>query len=289
MNTVTVVRTSVLINAPIEVVFDLARDVEVHARGLAHTHERVRPPGRTRGLLVTGDLVSFRARHFGLPWRYEARVEVCEPPTRLVDVQERGPWRSMRHEHRLAATGAGTLLTEELRWASPFGPLGRVADSAVLRRHLRRILLTRDAHLRQVAEQRAADQRAGGRTVIVAAALVEGGRVLAGERPEGGWEFPGGKVEPGETHEDALVRECREELGVDVELSGRLPGEQPIGGHAVLRIWTGRIIRGEPVAHDHRELRWLGADELDTVDWLAPDVPFLPELRQVLGRHLRAK
>ncbi|HEY9475596.1 MAG TPA: hypothetical protein VIS06_17325 [Mycobacteriales bacterium] len=152
-----VVRTSVLIAAPADLVFDLARDVRIHSRGLAHTHEKAEPPGRTRGLLLAGDLLSLRARHFGLSWRYHARVVVCEPPDRLVDVQERGPWRSMRHEQRFVQTGAGTLLTEELCWCSPLGALGSAADTFLLRRHLRHLLLVRDAHLRMVAEQVVAD------------------------------------------------------------------------------------------------------------------------------------
>lgn len=148
-----VVRTSVLVAAPAELVFDLARDVRVHTRGQAHTHERAEPPGRTRGLLVAGDLFALRSRHFGLTWHYRARVVVCEPPDRLVDVQERGPWRSMRHEQRFVQTGAGTLVTEELCWRSPAGPLGSVLDDLLLRRYLRGLLLIRAAHLRMVAEQ----------------------------------------------------------------------------------------------------------------------------------------
>lgn len=114
-------------------------------------------PGRVDGLLEAGDLLSLRARHFRLPWRYDARVLVCEPPHRLVDVQEHGPWRSMRHEQRFAHTGAGTLLTEELCWRGWFGPLGVLADALAVRRYLRGLLLVRAAHLRMVAEQLAAD------------------------------------------------------------------------------------------------------------------------------------
>jgi 8-oxo-dGTP diphosphatase len=122
--------------------------------------------------------------------------------------------------------------------------------------------------------------------VVVGAALVDGaGRVLAAQRaapPElaGRWEFPGGKVEPGESETAALVRECREELGVEVELVARLGEDLPVElGGAVLRVWTGRIVAGTPAATEHAALRWLDASELDDVDWLPADRPLLDLLR----------
>jgi 8-oxo-dGTP diphosphatase len=124
--------------------------------------------------------------------------------------------------------------------------------------------------------------------VVVGAALLDQGRVLAARRsapPEvaGGWEFPGGKVDPGESEREALVRECREELGVEVEPLGRLDGEQALKTGFVLRLWSARLVAGEPSAlEDHDALRWLGPDELDDVAWLAADRPFLPAVREQL-------
>jgi 8-oxo-dGTP diphosphatase len=115
--------------------------------------------------------------------------------------------------------------------------------------------------------------------VVVAGAVCHEGRLLAARRsapPElaGGWELPGGKVEPGETPEQALVRELREELGVETEPLERVPGEWPLGRGHVLRVWTARLIEGEPSPlEDHDELRWLSPDDLDSVDWLPQDVP----------------
>jgi 8-oxo-dGTP diphosphatase len=124
---------------------------------------------------------------------------------------------------------------------------------------------------------------------VVGAAIVRGDRVLAARRtapPEaaGRWEFPGGKVEPAESPEQALVREIREELGCAVEVTGWLPGEVPIGERHVLTVALAVLTGdGDPDAREHDELRWLTAAELDDVDWLEPDRPFLPHLRSVLG------
>jgi 8-oxo-dGTP diphosphatase len=125
------------------------------------------------------------------------------------------------------------------------------------------------------------------RAVVVGAAVLRDARLLAARRtapPElaGRWELPGGKVEPGERRTDALERELREELGCDVEVTGWLSGEAPIGDSHVLQVATAVLVRGEPHPHDHDQVRWLGADELDDVDWLEPDRPFLPELRELL-------
>jgi ligand-binding SRPBCC domain-containing protein len=149
---VTVLRATTVVHAPAEVVFDLARDVSEHTAALAHTGERLEPPGRTAGLLEKGDLVCFRARHFGLPMRLCSRVVRMEPPEVFVDEQVRGAFRRLRHTHTFTPAGSGTLVTDVVEWTAPLGPLGRLADALALRRHMRGILAARNAHLKRRAE-----------------------------------------------------------------------------------------------------------------------------------------
>jgi 8-oxo-dGTP diphosphatase len=125
--------------------------------------------------------------------------------------------------------------------------------------------------------------------VVVGAAIIDAGRVLACARtapPEvaGRWEFPGGKVEPGEDEVAALVRECVEELGVAVEVGGRVGRDVPLGGgRALLRVYAARLVDGrEPRPLVHADLRWLSADQLDSVPWLPADVPIVPAVRDLL-------
>ena len=124
--------------------------------------------------------------------------------------------------------------------------------------------------------------------VVVAAAIVDPGppaRVLAAQRAypaalAGRWELPGGKVDAGETDVDALVRECREELGVTVDVGDRVGADLPaVDPSMALRVWWVRIASGDPRPHEHSDLRWLAAGELDDVDWLPADEPLVDLLR----------
>ncbi len=99
----------------------------------------------------------------------------------------------------------------------------------------------------------------------------------------GRWEFPGGKVEPGETEAESLVREVEEELGLLIRVERWLTGAEEIGERHLLRVAVAAIQAGEPVPTEHDEVRWLAAGELHEVDWLDADRPFLAELSQVLS------
>jgi len=117
---------------------------------------------------------------------------------------------------------------------------------------------------------------------VVGAALVRNGRLLACRRTgpahlAGLWELPGGKVEPGESDEQALLRELQEELGITVVVGPRVGPELDLGGTAVMRVHLCALPpdAGEPVAHEHDALRWLGPDELEDVPWIPADAPVL--------------
>jgi 8-oxo-dGTP diphosphatase len=100
----------------------------------------------------------------------------------------------------------------------------------------------------------------------------------------GRWEFPGGKVEPGEDELEALVRECQEELGVVIRVLDRVGEDVPLAhGWALLRVWLAEIESGEPQALEHSALTWLGPDELDSVPWLPADAPIVAEVAKVLA------
>ena len=149
------------------------------------------------------------------------------------------------------------------------------------------------AHLDAYAA--AATRRAGDVVQVVGAAIVRGDEVLVAQRSggtyDGQWEFPGGKVEPGETQLAGLVREIAEELGAAIEpeeflgevlLDGVVGGGAP--GASTLRLWRARLTGGEPERREHAQLRWIRGDDLETLNWISADRPLLPAVRSVLAR-----
>ncbi len=123
--------------------------------------------------------------------------------------------------------------------------------------------------------------------LVVGAAIVREGRLLAAQRaapPElrGGWEFPGGKVDEGESEHEALVRECAEELGVEIVVGRRVGGDWPLPGGHVMRVWLASIAAGVPYAREHLALRWLESHELYEVAWIAADLPIVAAVEKLL-------
>ncbi len=116
------------------------------------------------------------------------------------------------------------------------------------------------------------------KTVKVVAAIIRSGdRVFATQRGYGeykdGWEFPGGKVEPGETSRQALVREIREELALDVTVGKLLTTveyDYPLFHLSMQCFWC-HSSEGNPVLKEHEAAKWLAREELDRVDWLPAD------------------
>ena len=132
--------------------FDLSLSVDAHTSSMGASKERA-VAGRTTGTLVPGETVTWEARHFGLPFRMTARVIEYRRPHEFVDVQVRGPFARWHHRHRFAADGhGGTVMTDEIDFRSPFGPLGRAVDRLVLERYLRRLITARNSWLKATLE-----------------------------------------------------------------------------------------------------------------------------------------
>ena len=141
------------IDAPIEVCFDFARNVNVHQQSLAHTGERV-VAGPTTGLLGLGDTVMWEATHFGIKQRLTARITEFESPHRFVDEMVRGAFKGFIHVHEFVPDSGGTLMIDTIQYSSPLGLLGKLADVLFLYRYMRRLLYRRSLHLKQIAESR---------------------------------------------------------------------------------------------------------------------------------------
>lgn len=123
---------------------------------------------------------------------------------------------------------------------------------------------------------------------VVAAVIMKEGKVFATQRGYGefkdGWEFPGGKVEAGESPEEALRREIREELEVEVnvgDLIDTIEYDYP-AFHLSMKCYACTIAGGSPHLLEHEAARWLSADQLDYVAWLPADITLIPKIAGLL-------
>lgn len=123
--------------------------------------------------------------------------------------------------------------------------------------------------------------------VVVSCAVIQGadGRILAAQRPfhkslGGKWEFPGGKIEPGETAAVALVRELQEELGIQTQVQRALSVVRYDYADFSIELhpFVVTISSGEMIANEHAELRWITLAEAPAIDWAEADIPVWQEL-----------
>lgn len=123
---------------------------------------------------------------------------------------------------------------------------------------------------------------------VVAAIIIEHGKVFATQRGYGefkdGWEFPGGKIEPDETPEEAIVREIKEELDTEVEvveLLDTVEYDYP-NFHLSMDCFICKIKSGDLVLKEHEAAKWLTKETLDSVEWLPADLGLIPQIERCL-------
>ena len=129
------------------------------------------------------------------------------------------------------------------------------------------------------------------KTIRVSAAVIkDGNKILATERGygefKGLWEFPGGKREEGETGEETIIREIKEELDTEIIVDKFLcTVEHPYNDfYLIMDCYIVHIAAGTPTIREHEAMKWLAIDSLDSVEWLPADIKVLPLVRDILSR-----
>ncbi|MDF2723158.1 MAG: cell division protein [Paenibacillus sp.] len=143
------------IQAPIEICFDLARNIDMHALSAAQTKERA-VGGVASGLIELGQSVTWEAVHFGVRQRLTAIITELDYPHYFVDEQLYGAFKRFRHKHQFIRTETGTLMADTFDYTAPLGWMGRLADHLFLESYMRRFLLKRNLYLKKIAEEQAA-------------------------------------------------------------------------------------------------------------------------------------
>ncbi|MGW1676556.1 NUDIX domain-containing protein [Saccharopolyspora sp. NPDC002376] len=278
-----VLRSTGLIEAPVATVGAALRHTRTAEVGLADIGISGNAATRPAALLVPGDELVFHAKIARLPVDLTTRIVRADADA-LSSVLVSGLLPELRHESVLAAAGPRTLLTDSVHWTAPFGPLGRLVDVTIGRRFVLKVLARRIDAVRELAESWAS------RKVVVGAAIVHKGCLLAQQRsypaPDAGrWELPGGRVEPGEDEQTAVIRECQEELAVEVRPTGRVGTDVPLNNGMLLRIHAAELAdpTAIPEAVEHHEVRWVAPDELTGLDWLDADRVLVHSLRDLLA------
>ena len=140
-----------LVDAPLQRVFDLARHVDRHTETMGHDESVV--DATADGHLALGDVVTWRATHFAIPFELTVQVTQFDNPSHFRDKQIDGPFGHMVHDHYFERTPAGkTRMRDEFDFASPLGPLGRLVDELFLASYLESLVEARNRELKALAE-----------------------------------------------------------------------------------------------------------------------------------------
>jgi len=139
------------IKAPIDVCFNLARNVNIHTLTASKTREKV-VGGVMEGHLELGDTVTWEATHFGIKQRLTAQVTLMDRPHYFQDVMVKGAFHSFTHIHEFREVKGGTLMIDHFEYKSPLGYIGVLADLLFLQKYMESFIANRANELKNIAE-----------------------------------------------------------------------------------------------------------------------------------------
>jgi ligand-binding SRPBCC domain-containing protein len=139
------------INAPKQIVFDLSRNIDVHQNSASKTNEKA-IAGVTFGLINLNEFVTWKGKHFGIYLKHTSKITTMELYDYFVDEMIKGRFKSFKHEHSFIEKNGKTVMIDNLMYETPFGIFGKLFDRLILKKHLTEFLLTRNAVLKNLAE-----------------------------------------------------------------------------------------------------------------------------------------
>jgi ligand-binding SRPBCC domain-containing protein len=145
------IETSLQINAPVEIVFDLARSIDLHMISTKGTNEKA-IAGVVTGLIEKDETVTWEARHLFKKRSFQTLISAMEPVHYFRDEMMKGDFKSFYHEHFFQPNEKGTLMTDKVNMVAPYGMIGKVVDNLFLKNYIKKFLAKRNLVIKQYAE-----------------------------------------------------------------------------------------------------------------------------------------
>ncbi|MBI1287343.1 MAG: cell division protein [Flavobacteriales bacterium] len=147
------IELTTIIEADINVVFDLSRSIDLHKISTKHTNEEA-IAGRTSGLIELGETVTWRAKHFGIYQKLTSVITEFNRPNSFVDEMVHGAFKWFRHDHHFSfsQTSGKTIMKDVFEYESPLGFLGRIVDDLFLENYMRNLLEIRNQTIKEFSE-----------------------------------------------------------------------------------------------------------------------------------------
>ena len=146
-----VIKLETVINAPVEICFDLSRSIDLHIISTAKTNE-IAIAGVTKGLIGKDEFVTWQATHFGIRQKLTTKITAYDPPFHFRDEQIKGIFKLLKHDHYFDSKDNRAIMTDVFFYESPFGILGRFFNKIILNQYLKKLLWERNELIKEVAE-----------------------------------------------------------------------------------------------------------------------------------------
>jgi ligand-binding SRPBCC domain-containing protein len=147
----TTINLKTKIKAPIQIVFDASRNIDIHQQSASESKETA-IAGVTSGLINYNETVTWRGKHFGFYLTHKSRITAMTFYNYFADEMEEGKFKSFKHEHFFEENNGFTIMTDKLQYETPFGVIGKLFNFLFLKKHLTQFLLDRNKILKTVSE-----------------------------------------------------------------------------------------------------------------------------------------
>ena len=147
----TKIQVNTTIKAPIEIVFNNCRNIDIHQYSASKTNEKA-IAGKISGLISKGETVTWKGKHFGIYIQHESIISEMDFPNYFVDEQLKGHFKSFKHQHFFIQKENQTIMTDILEYETPFGFFGKLFDKIILKNHLSNFIIYRNSILKELSE-----------------------------------------------------------------------------------------------------------------------------------------